>query len=783
MDYPNANASNNGGPFHPPQYLLPMKPYAPRILIPFLGLTLSVALAAQTAPAPAAPPHDEVITLNAFSVNSERATGYRAASAITATGIGAKIMDVPIPINVMTGELISDMAGQTQSEVLSYIPGVTTNPRYESHIMIRGFNGLIAYRNGQYRRQLYPTWNLDRIEVIKGSSAVFFGVVRPGGLVNYLTNKPQVGVDTLDVKATVGSWSFLKGEAYVNQSLGDTAAFRFGAGGIDAGGWRNNYMRRESYVGGSVLLQPTSKTRITIDLEKVTKKNTDLESSANAVSNSRYLFNPNVPAGMSARTYLNSIGLTTTPTYDIFAPIFGGDDPYGRKYIMGKGVFSQYKSTTLDIDMAQVITEHIAYQLSANWARDDFMGWRSIGGDQEPFADGTLRFRFGNFGNIRDTYNLNNRLVFKFDFLGARNTLQVGQEWLRVHQLTPGVFDSASRFQDGRYGAFQDFNPRTQPLRDASAEITEVYSIQRDRRDIQTGYYFVDHMEYADGKLHLLYGVRDNSVTHDVYYTQAVTNPEAHAVAKKWTPQAGALFKVTPGISLFATYSKSIEGQFSVDADGKTAKPVEGKGWDAGIKTDLLDGRLVSTVTVYDVKRTDIASRDTARETATGRQPWFTYGDTENSQGLEVDMSYNPTANWQALVGYSHAFKAEIIESTTPARIGRPLAGFPKDMVTVWTRYDINGHGPNGFFVGGGGRYYSSSNQSPDPNFVMKTPGFVVCDLLLGYKMRIEKHREWNIQLNVKNVFDKMYRDTAPLALYTTWGDPRSVYVSGSTRF
>jgi outer membrane receptor protein involved in Fe transport len=53
----------------------------------------------------------------------------------------------------------------------------------------------------------------------------------------------------------------------------------------------------------------------------------------------------------------------------------------------------------------------------------------------------------------------------------------------------------------------------------------------------------------------------------------------------------------------------------------------------------------------------------------------------------------------------------------------------------------------------------------------------------LGYRLKLQGRREWNIQLNAKNVFDKMYRDTAPLALYTTWGDPRSFYVSASTRF
>ena len=71
------------------------------------------------------------------------------------------------------------------------MPGIITNPNYESYINIRGFSGLQSYRNGQYRRQLYSTWGMDRIEVIKGSSSIFFGLVRPGGVVNYITQESR----------------------------------------------------------------------------------------------------------------------------------------------------------------------------------------------------------------------------------------------------------------------------------------------------------------------------------------------------------------------------------------------------------------------------------------------------------------------------------------------------------------------------------------------------------------------------------------------------------------
>ena len=39
--------------------------------------------------------------------------------------------------------------------------------------------------------------------------------------------------------------------------------------------------------------------------------------------------------------------------------------------------------------------------------------------------------------------------------------------------------------------------------------------------------------------------------------------------------------------------------------------------------------------------------------------------------------------------GRAPATKAETVTSTTPARVGLPLAAFPKDVLSIWTRYDF----------------------------------------------------------------------------------------------
>jgi outer membrane receptor for ferric coprogen and ferric-rhodotorulic acid len=724
---------------------------------------------------------DETIKLSDFTVSEARASGYRAQTAITATGFGSNIIDTPVTINVLTGEFVADLGANLQSEVLRYVPGVITNPNYESYINIRGFSGLQSYRNGQYRRQLYSTWGMDRIEVIKGSSSIFFGLVRPGGVVNYISKKPEFKSRGGDARVSFGSWEFKKAELNYNLG-GETVAARIGAGAIDAGGWRNDDFKKEHYLGGSVSWKPVKDGLLTVDLETVRRTNQDRESAAVLRSHSRYLGNAAVPAGQAPRAWLNANGLASAPTFDIFAPVFGGGDPYGRKVTMGKETYSFYQSYTVDLDYTQKILPGLVYQLQWNFAIDDFEILRSIGGDQEPFADGTERFRFGNFANYRDSYNFDHKLTYRFALADTVHTVSLGREWQRVNQDTPGWFDTLNRFQDGRYGAFAVWNPRTQPLRNAAQEraaSAETWNIMRRRAELVTGYFLGLQSEFFGGRVRTILGGRRNEYDRKSYYERAVTNPEiATPKTKKTTPLYGALVKLTPQLSAFAMYSESLEPQLGADADGRGLAPVLGKGYDLGLKASLLGGQLAGSLSYYGVKREDISSRDSAREVATARQPWFIYGDAEESRGVELDLSYNPTAHWQIMLGYSHATKAETVSSTTPARRGLPLAAFPRDVLQLWTKYDIRSGALDGWSFGGGLRDSSSARFVADPNLVATMGAYTTVDLLAQYRFKLEG-RAVVVQLNVRNVTDKEYRE----GNFGAFGDPRNFLLSIGTKF
>jgi iron complex outermembrane receptor protein len=751
-----------------------------KVIALFSAASAAFAQPASTTAKPAAS-SDEVIKLSEFNVSSARASGYRAQNAITATGFGANVLDVPVTINVLTGEFVKDIGGSLQSEALRYVPGVVTNPNYESYINIRGFSGLQSYRNGQYRRQLYSTWGMDRIEVIKGSSSIFFGLVRPGGVVNYITRKPEFNSEGGDVRVTYGSWEFKKAELEYQRGW-DRVALRVGAGGIDSGGWRDNDFKNEHYLGGTLMWQVSDTGMLSVDLETVRRVNQDRESAAVLRSNNRYLFNPAVAAGTAPRAWLNANGFSTVPTFDMFAPVFSADDPYGREVTMGSETYSFYQSYTADLEFTQKIGDQLVYQLQGNFAIDDFEILRSIGGDQEPFADGTVRFRFGNFANYRDSYNFDNKFTYRFDLAEARHSLAFGYETQRVNQDTPGWFDTVGRFQDGRYGAFAVWNPRTQALRNAAAEraaSSETWNIMRRRAEKQTGLYAGLQSEWMKSRLYTVIGMRRNEYSRVSYYERTVTNPEiATPTTKADTPMYGALFKVTPALSVFAMYSQSLEPQLGADADGRGLDPVDGSGFDIGVKSNLLDGRLAGSVSFYGVKRAGLASRDSTREVATARQPWFIFGESEESQGVEVDLSYNPQPNWQIMFGYAHATKAKTVASTNPARVGLPLAAFPDHTLSLWTKYDIKTGPLNGWSVGGGLRDSGSARFVADPNLIATMEPYTTVDFLLQYRFKLGG-RDTLAQFNLKNAFDAEYRE----GNMGGWGDPQNFLFSLTTKF
>ena len=74
--------------------------------------------------------------------------------------------------------------------------------------LIRGFATNFTYRNGLKTQNLEGAEDvafIDRVEVVKGPAAMLYGRIAPGGLVDYITKKPQE-VAASSIQEQFGSW-------------------------------------------------------------------------------------------------------------------------------------------------------------------------------------------------------------------------------------------------------------------------------------------------------------------------------------------------------------------------------------------------------------------------------------------------------------------------------------------------------------------------------------------------------------------------------------------------
>jgi outer membrane receptor protein involved in Fe transport len=157
---------------------------------------------APTASQPTPPADPGVVSLSPFEVSSERDYGYVRTNSLTATRIGARIMDTPLQIQVLSEDFLADTnmtdlqdvlrysataAGDNAMGVLQPATGFTPS----GNVTTRGFPINARLRNSIRRYNVYSLDNVERVELIRGPASVFFGQSFPGGVINYVTKQPE----------------------------------------------------------------------------------------------------------------------------------------------------------------------------------------------------------------------------------------------------------------------------------------------------------------------------------------------------------------------------------------------------------------------------------------------------------------------------------------------------------------------------------------------------------------------------------------------------------------
>ncbi|MEH1934497.1 MAG: TonB-dependent siderophore receptor [Nostoc sp.] len=655
--------------------------------------------------------------------------GYSVPDSTTATKTDTPQRDIPQSIQVIPQQVIKDQQITRISDVAHNVSGVSLQGSYGADTdayIIRGFVTYNSLRNGFQAGDNYIDPNtIERVEVLKGPASVLYGQFEPGGVVNYVTKQP-LATPYYASEFTVGSYSYYKSSIDISGSLtpDKKLLYRLNVGYENSGSFIDFVNGQYFSISPVLSYKISDNTNLTLEYEHTSQN----------------------------RTFLDGL----PPIRESFqVPIsrFLGE-PSTDKYNVDSNAFY----LTLDHTFSENLRLRSAFSAYLNT-----FGYNEVVRPDSLEEDGqTISRRLAAGPGSDQRFDLQNELISKFK-TGSIN-----------HQLLLGLeFSWYANFGDYLRTAAPGIN-LFNPVYGAPLPTSFVDTAQNGWYETNTtGIYLQDQVTLLSN-LKLLVGGRYDFVSYndrniDLNNNGALLSAN-NFYDEAFSPRVGLVYQPIKPISLYASYSESFAPNNTLSASQVALKPSRGTQYEAGIKTELLDGKLSATLAAYEITKTNVPTTDpnnTDYSIAAGEV---------KSQGIEFDISGRILPGWNVIASFAHNdtyVSQNNQDNQLP--IGDRLVGVPRNTASFWTTYEIQ----SGSFKGlgfGGGLFYVGDVEANLPNDGVVLPSYVRTDASIFYKKE-----NWRVGLNFKNIFDTTYYYSQ--GYYLRPGDPLTVLATISVQF
>ncbi len=735
------------------------------------------------------------VRVSPFVVSTSQDKGYRASNSISGSRFDAPIRDLPFAIQAFTESFIEDQKPANIFDVARYSPGVTyrSNDFNEgnANLAIRGFavsatpGNVQILRDGFHGPSIFDFTNIARVEVVKGPASFLYGQVAPGGIVNVITRDPQSQY-AASADASYGSYDEYRLDADVTGPASETLFYRLSASYAEDMHYWDPYDAHSTVVAPSLLWQPNDRLSVSLKYENFSKVET--------------------PQLMQLPGYGGQSGVVPTAS----DPNRLGELPdvpdtwNSMSYADFRNSDTESLNTSLDFKADDHWNLRVGYAHQKYEVDALFSGNFGMANNATTLQGRRVRGQtYTNWGDIYEA-----EAVGKYEFGPTSLRLLLGVQYVdrrfdswagqAPNDPTLGSDPTASPFplwdlsdpsSWDRTGTF----PR-------SALTENAYDRRVDYTD--KSIYGGSTFGFFDDRLLVLTGWRQTS-TESQIIDNLTSLSQPRITASAVTPQYGVLYKLTPAISAYASYSESfVPGSQILDnPDGSTsaARPTYGQGYDIGVKADLLGGRLSGTLTLFDIRNRNIVN-DLAHTDAFGSVVIYNVQSGEQrSRGVELDATATLTDNWQLYFSYSY-MDARITEfsgndaavlAQDPVTLdaagqanyrnvsllhNAPLQMSSPHMANLWTRYDFKKGGLDGLYVGGGANYvYDQTILPGGPDSTHQT--YTLLNAMLGYSWARHEQR-MTVGLMGKNLSNEHYRPSQ-----STRSRPREFLLTFSAKF
>ena len=244
-------------------------------VISHLGAWLAILLApvdraagAESVPQSGGEPKEETLVLSIFEVTGDKDEGYRSTQTIAGTRTLEELRDTPNSISIINRELIDDLGVTTMAELSAF--GVTgeIDTNVEANRTSYDFRGTAGtqLRNGILWLLPKDTYNLERVEILRGPTAFLYGEGNPGGALNQVT-KQALTRNFAKMSLSFGSDNAYRAEFDVNRRITDKMGARLNLVYDESDGFLNHTHRNFKGLYLALNYRPFQGTNISANFE------------------------------------------------------------------------------------------------------------------------------------------------------------------------------------------------------------------------------------------------------------------------------------------------------------------------------------------------------------------------------------------------------------------------------------------------------------------------------------------------------------------------------------
>jgi iron complex outermembrane receptor protein len=668
-------------------------------------------------------------------VTGQTETGYRVPNATTATRTDTPILDIPASIQVIPREVLKDQQVIRLEEALRNASGVatSTNEGVGANIEIRGFtdapllvDGFRQYVDGF--QNLPETANLERIEVLKGPASILYGEIQPGGVVNLVTKRP-LSKPFYAAELQLGSRTLVRPQIDISGPVtkDGNLLYRLNALASTQEPFRNfdtDFQRL--FIAPTLTWKISDRTDLTLSLD--------------------YLYNEQ-PSDYG-RVASGKRVLRTPRDF-----ITGEPDDNTESRILNVGY-------------------EFEHRFSDNWKLRNAFRYISTNrlleftfpSSFDP-TTGIITRNFGGGDFNTDSYSLQTYGIGKFATGSIKHTLLFGVDLNRTIDTAFGSLDFNNPLDLDISNPVYGTTPRPN-FRNIPPFVDQQVTQNR------LGIYLQDQINLLDN-LNLLVGVRYDTIHQTTRSNPTAFDPNSSKAEQNddaWTPRVGMLYQPIPTLSLFASYSQSFEPNSGTDVNGNVLEPERGSGWEAGIKSELLDRKLLATLTYFDITKQNVATADPVN-------PFFVVATGEQrSRGAEFDIGGQVLPGWNIIASYAY-IDAEVTQDTNSNLVSNRLAGIPQHSASLWTTYQIQNGDLQGLGFGVGFNFVGGRQGNLDNTF--RLDSYFLTNAAIFYE-----RNNWRFAINFKNIGNVDYDSGTPIGRTRIGiGEPFTVIGSVSVKF